>query len=58
MPSHIEQIIKKLTNVTSTPTHLKFPCNKNVLANQKSLQCAIHGHTLNVMEHLLNYIPK
>ena len=42
MPSHIEQIIKKLTNVTSTPTHLTFPCsicNKNVLANQKSLQC-------------------
>ena len=40
MHSAIEQIINNLTN--GLTSHLKFPysiCNKNVLANQKALQC-------------------
>ena len=40
MHSSIEQIINNLTN--GLISHLKFPCricNKNVLANQKALQC-------------------
>ena len=44
MDTRIEQIINKLSNGASTSTHLKFPCsicNKNVLANQKALQCDI-----------------
>ena len=55
MPSPIEIIINNVTK-DNTPSHLKSPCgvcNKNVLANQKVIQCGV----CKIWTHMKCHVP-